>query len=185
MPSLRSLPQGLTSREAVVADVAHNVFAPATEGVLAGVARLISSYPFPHSIFGGSGAEAYVRGLATRACQSGEGWYGLGRRPEWLTAAAYLGIYGMGRGDGHTLWKIRHPLSDSSSDDRPLAELFEELVTNAMRARPGTAKFVVFFGEHEDRAMRCAVRSGFRREACFPDYYRLGEKCLVYGRTVR
>jgi hypothetical protein len=182
MPGVRSLPQGLTLPGAAVAP---NVFAPPTEGVIAGVAHLTREYPFPHSIFGGSDAEAYVRGLATRACHSGEGWYGLGHRPERLAAAAYLGIYGMGRGDGHTLWKIRHPLSDGSADDQPLAHLLEELVVNAVRARAGTAKFVVFFGEHEHRAMRAAQRAGFRREACFPDYYRLGEKCLVYGRTVR
>lgn len=182
MPFLRSLPQGLRAPEAAMA---RNFFAPDTEGVLAGAVRLASEYPYPHSIFGSASAAEYVLGLASRASHPGEGWYGLGLRPEELAAAAYLGIYGFGRGDGHTLWKIRHPLADASEGGRPLAELLEELVASAVRARPGTAKFVLFLGEHEEEAMRSAQESGFRREACFPDYYRLGEKCFVYGRTVR
>lgn len=183
MPSLRSLPQGLTNQEP--AALARNFFAPETEGVLAGVTRLASQYPFPHSVFGGSETEEYVRGLANRARHAGEGWYGLGSRPETLVAAAYLSIYGFGRGEGHTLWKVRHPLADGSEGGRPLAELFEELVASVVRVRPGTAKFVVFLGEHEQGAIRGAQEAGFRREACFPDYYRLGEKCFVYGRTAR
>lgn len=182
MPSLRPLPQDLTSLEA---QVARKFFAPGTEGVLAGVTRLARRYPFPHSVFGGSGAEAYIRAQTARAGHPGEGWYGLGHAPERLVAAAYLGIYGTGRGDGHTLWKIRHPLTEGAQDGPFLTALFEAIVATAVRVRPGTAKFVVFFGEHERGAMHCAQRSGFQTEGCFPDYYRLGEKCFVYGRTVR
>lgn len=183
MPSMRPLPQALMNPESAPFRTA--LFAPETNGLLAGVSRLAREYPFPHSILGSAKADAYVRGLAARTSHVGEGWYGLGVAPENLAAAAYLSIYGFGRGDGHTLWKIRHPLADGAHDGGSLAELFEELVTSAVRARPGTAKFVVFFGEHEQPAMRCAERSGFECEACFPDYYRLGEKCFVYGRTVR
>ena len=183
MPSLRSLPEGLTNQGPTA--FRQTVFRPETDGLLSGVVRLSREYPFPHSIFGGSGSEAYVRGLAARASHPGEGWYGLGYGAESLTAAAYLGIYGFGSGDGHTLWKIRHPLTRGAGAGGQLADLFEELVCSAVRARGGTAKFVVFFGENEQEAMRCAQISGFQCEACFPDYYRLGEKCLVYGRTMR
>lgn len=183
MPSVRPMPQALIHPEGASFHTA--VFAPDTNGLLAGVARLAREYPFPHSILGSPKADTYVRGLAARTCHAGEGWYGLGITPESLAAAAFLSIYGFGRGDGHTLWKIRHPLVDGTHDDGSLVALFEALVASAVRARPGTAKFVVFFGEHEQPAMRCAERSGFECEACFPDYYRLGEKCFVYGRTVR
>jgi hypothetical protein len=183
MSSLRSLSQGLTSPMGEA--VRSTVFAPETDGILAGVMRLAREYPFPHSILGGSDAEAYVRELASRSRYAGEGWYGLGADPAWLAAAAYLGIYGFGNGDGHTLWKIRHPLAGSAEDGGCLAVLFSALMESALRTRPGTAKFVIFFGEHEQAAMRSAQQAGFEREACFPDYYRLGERCLVYGCTMR
>ena len=157
-------------------------FRPADAGLLPGVVRLALDYCLPHSLFGRSEAAAYVRRLAAQAKHPGEGWYAAVRGGE-VVAAAYLSVYGVGDGSGHTLWKIRHPLHDEGGPAGSLALLFQGLVGAALRARSGSAKFVVFLGEHEREAMTQAGDVGFQREACFKDYYRLGETCFVYGRT--
>jgi hypothetical protein len=156
---------------------------PADQTLLKGICRLARAYPHPHSIFGGPESDSYVQKLARQSHQLGEGWYALSLDDEVL-AAAHLSIYGVGRGDGHTLWKIRHPLAADYRQTAYLRSLFEGVTGVAMRLRPGTAKFVVFLGEHESEVMAHARLAGFEREGVFRDYYRLGEVCFVYGRTV-
>lgn len=113
----------------------------------------------------------------------GTGWY-LVERFDEVVAAAHLTVYGLGDGSGHTLWKIRHPLLAPGCSADCLTFLFNGLVETAIGLRPGTGKFVVFLSEFEQNAMVQAGKSGFQREARFENYYRLGETCFVYGRTV-
>jgi hypothetical protein len=157
-------------------------FGQADHGLLPGVEGVAVNYRHPHSIFGRREAAAYVQKLAAQPKHSGEGWYAVSRLGE-VASAAYLSVYGVGDGSGHTLWKIRHPLLDDSAPAACLSLLFNGLVAAALRARRGSAKFVVFLSEHEQNAMSQASEAGFQREACFKDYYRLGETCFVYGRT--
>jgi hypothetical protein len=156
---------------------------PADQISLRGISRLARAYPYPHSIFGGPESDPYVQKLARQPHNLGGGWYVLGLGDE-VVAAAHLSIYGVGRGDGHTLWKIRHPLAADYRQAAYLRALFEGIIRAAMRLRSGTAKFVVFLGEHETEVMLHARLAGFEREGVFRDYYRLGEVCFVYGRTV-
>jgi hypothetical protein len=157
---------------------------PADQLLLDGIGRLARSYPHPHSIFGGPDADQYVQKLARQAQHPGEGWYALNPDGEDVVAAAHLSIYGIGRDNGHTLWKIRHPLVADYWPPTYLQALFEGVIAVAKWLRPGTAKFVVFLSEYETEAMLQAGAAGFEREGSFHDYYRLGEVCFVYGRTV-
>jgi hypothetical protein len=157
-------------------------FGPADQSLLPGVKGVAMNYRHPHSILGRREAAAYVQQLAAQARHSGEGWYAVSRLGE-VASAAYLSVYGVGDGNGHTLWKIRHPLLDDGAPAACLRLLFNGLVAAALRARRGSAKFVVFLGEYEQNAMSQVSEAGFQREACFKDYYRLGETCFVYGRT--
>jgi hypothetical protein len=156
---------------------------PAGQTSLKDIGRLAHAYPHPHSIFGGPESDLYVQKLARQSHNSGDGWYVLSLDDEVL-AAAHLSVYGVGRGDAHTLWKIRHPLAADYKQAVYLSALFEGVIRVAMWLRPGTAKFVVFLGEHETEVMAHASLAGFEREGAFHDYYRLGEVCFVYGRTV-
>lgn len=158
-------------------------FARAEGGLLAGVAALAQGYGLPHSLFGRREADAYVHRLASQVKHPGEGWYAVvhdGR----VVAAGHLALYGCGDGSGHTLWKIRHPLPAADAPPGCIALLFRGLTEAALGSRRGSAKFVVFLSEYEREAMSEAAEAGFRREARFADYYRLGEACLVYGKTV-
>ena len=156
---------------------------PADNNLLPGVIELARSYPYPHSFFGQLKADHYVRKLAGPDRKPGEGWYAVTRSHK-VTAAAHLKIYGVGSESGHTLWKIRHPLVKDYHRPLYLDLLFNGLITEATRQRKGTAKFVIFLGEHEKDLMLKLQDAGFEREACLRDYYRLGERCFIYGRTV-
>jgi hypothetical protein len=154
---------------------------PTSTNTLAAAIRLGRAYPYPHSVLGGDKAEEYVRRLAERASYPGEGWYGFG--VNGIDVVAFLSLYGAGDATGHTLWKIRHPLPSGSDPVARLAALLEEMVRLARRHRAGTAKFVSYLSEHEQDAIEAALQAGFRVEGFFDDYYRLGEKTLVVGRT--
>jgi len=154
----------------------------ADESILCEIIKFARLYPYPHSVLGGMRTEAYVRKLAARINYQGEGWYAITQLNKVL-AAAHLSIYGVSPESGHTLWKIRHPLAEEIKITGYLKLLFAGLVELAQRLRHGTAKFVIFLSEHEKNAMSEAQRAGFRCEACLHDYYRFGEKCLVYSRT--
>jgi hypothetical protein len=179
MPTLRTLPQpvGQLHQRRLLSQ-------PGDEATLDAVARLATQYPFPHSILGTDRAGGYVRQLAARGRCSGEGWYGIALDGGEVAAAAHLGLYGTGGGDGHSLWKIRHPLLAARAPGECLSSLFRILPRAALQARPGSAKVVAFLGEFEAAAIRCVREAGFQQEACFADYYRLGEHCLVFGRTI-
>lgn len=179
MPWLRTLPAPV--KEPAEAGF---LFEPGEERTLADVIRLAREYPFPHSVLGKAECAAYVHKLASRVERPGEGWYGAGSGDR-LRAAAYLSVYGLGTGRGHTLWKIRHPLLDGSGGRAFLTPLLLHLTRRALIRRPGSAKFVLFLGQHETDAMTCAREAGFELEGRFADYYRLGEECRVFGRTVR
>lgn len=157
------------------------LYLPSNAETLTAAIRLGRAYSYPHSVLGGDKAEAYLRRLAERASYPGEGWYGLG--VNGIEVAAFLSLYGIGDGTGHTLWKIRHPLPSGSDPVVRLAALMEEMVRLARRHRAGTAKFVSYLSEHEQDAIKAALQAGFRVEGVFEDYYRLGEKTLVVGRT--
>jgi hypothetical protein len=147
------------------------------------VIELATSYPYPHSVLGGPRAGNYIEKLAERVQYPGEGWYAV-RHLEEVLAAAHLCVYGVGGGDSHTLWKIRHPLVADEHPPECLTFFFHGLIDIAMKLRPGTAKFVIFLSEYEQEAMSQARKAGFEHEASFKDYYRLGETCFVYSRTV-
>ncbi|MCB1058466.1 MAG: hypothetical protein KDD11_23430, partial [Acidobacteria bacterium] len=87
----------------------EDLFGPWDEDVLPRITRLAENYPYNHSIFGGPTSAAYVRSLASRREVHGEGWYGAARGPDDL-AVVHLAIYGVGNGQDHTLFKLRHPL---------------------------------------------------------------------------
>lgn len=151
--------------------------------LLPGITKLADAYPYPHGVLGRAGAGRYVESLASRAQYPGEGWYAATLDGE-VVAAAHLSVYGVGDRSGHTLWKIRHPLL---ADGRPadyLRSLLESLTGVAVRLRIGTAKLVIFLSEYETEVITQAHNAGFQCEGRFGDYYRLGETCLVYGRTV-
>lgn len=155
----------------------------ADQSLLSGVADLASAYPYPHSILGCPGAGAYVQKMAVPGRCPGEGWYAA----LWLgevIGAVHLALYGVGDGRGHTLWKIRHPLAAARPPANCLTFLFRSVPGVAAGLRRGTHKFVMFVGEHEREVMRQARDAGFEQEACFKDYYRLGESCLVWGKTL-
>jgi hypothetical protein len=164
-------------------DVPKIAVVPADGNLLTGIIELARSYPYAHSFFGQPNADFYVRKLAGPDSQTGEGWYAVIRFHK-VTAAAHLKIYGEGSQNGHTLWKIRHPLVKDYSQPLYLDFLFNGLIAVATGVRKGTAKFVIFLGEHEKNLMLKLEDVGFEREACLRDYYRLGEKCFIYGRTV-
>jgi hypothetical protein len=159
------------------------ILRPANDHLLLKVAKLANSYPHPHSVLGRASAADYVIRLAAKSQHLGLGWYLVERRGE-AVAAAHLAVYGLGDGSGHTLWKIRHPLLAAHSSAGYLTFLFDGLVETAIRLRPGTAKMIIFLSEFEKDAMLQASKSGFQREGCFENYYRLGETCFVYGRTI-
>jgi hypothetical protein len=155
----------------------------ANQDLVGRIGRLAQSYSYPHSIFGSPRAASYVERLAQQSQYPGEGWYAslfLGE----TAAFAYLSIYGIGNGRDHTLWKIRHPLLEEGQQPVSLRLLFEGMVKSAANLRPGTAKFIIFLSEHETNVIDQVQAAGFEREGCFRDYYRLGEACLVYGKTI-
>jgi hypothetical protein len=155
----------------------------ASANLLPKVARLARAYPYRHSVLGGASAGDYVEKLAFQSQHAGVGWYFVDRTGEAL-AAAHLSIYGLGDGSGHTLWKIRHPMLAAGSPADSLTFLFEGLADTAIRLRPGTAKIVTFLSEQEQEVIAQAAGAGFKREGRFESYYRLGETCFVYSRTV-
>lgn len=161
----------------------ERVFAPGDTELLARVIRAAERYPHPHSIFGGPEAADYVTELANRPPETGEGWYGVER--EHGLAAIHLSVYGNGDGRGHTLFKLRHPLFTGTDGSDCLTGAVEAAAGGAARVRPGTQKLVVFLGENETDALESVRRAGFHLEGVLADYYRLGERCLVLGRTVR
>lgn len=156
---------------------------PAGPGLLLGIGKLANAYPYPHTVLGRAGAERYVRKLAAQANHPGEGWYAATRFGE-VVAAAYLSVYGVGDESGHTLWKIRHPLVADELPAPSLVSLFDALTVAALGLRRGSAKFVIFLSEYETDVIAQVRRAGFECEARFKDYYRLGEICLVYCKTV-
>ena len=159
------------------------VLKEATANLLPKVAKLANSYPYRHNVLGGASAEDYVIRLAAKSQHLGMGWYLVERFGD-AVAAAHLSIYGLGDGSGHTLWKIRHPMLAADSSGKYLTFLFDGLVETVLRLRPGTAKLVMFLSQFEQDAMLQASMAGFRREGCFESFYRLGENCYVYGKTV-
>ncbi len=114
---------------------------------------------------------------------NGEGWYAVIQN-NVVSAAAHLSVYGRGNNAGHTLWKIRHPMLRTMTSPSVLGLLLNKIALRAAQIRPKSAKLVMFLGELEDTAIQQAERSAFALEGRFRDYYRLGEDCLVYGRTV-
>jgi hypothetical protein len=157
------------------------VITPATPSILPGIVNLAKAYPYPHSVLGHAGAEHYVRQLDTSA--NYPSWYAATIMGE-VVAAAYLSVYGIGDGACHTLWKIRHPMLAPGMPAGCLAALFDALSTTVLRLRSGTAKLVIFLGEYEVDAITQIENAGFQCEGRFKDYYRLGELCLVYCKTV-
>jgi hypothetical protein len=157
------------------------VISPATPSILSGIVNLAKAYPYPHSVLGHPSAEQYVRQLDANANYSG--WYAATIMGE-VVAAAYLSVYGIGDGDCHTLWKIRHPMLAQGMPAGCLAALFNYLSTAVLRLRSGTAKLVIFLSEYEAEAITQIENAGFQCEGRFKDYYRLGELCLVYCKTV-
>lgn len=153
------------------------------QNLLPGITKLAAAYSYPHAVLGRAGAGHYVEGLAARAAYPGEGWYAATLGGE-VMAAAYLSIYGVGDRSGHTLWKIRHPLLAEGRPADYLRALLESLASVAVRLRMGSAKLVIFLSEYEVEVITQARRAGFQCEGRFRDYYRLGETCLVYGKTV-
>jgi len=153
------------------------------ERIISDVVRLAVSYPYPHSILGSPDAENYIHKLANQARHEGDGLYAL-QYSDRVIAAAYLSVYGVGSGSEHTLWKIRHPLIAAGHPSEYLSNLFNMLTAVAVKLRAGTAKFVIFLSELEQEAILQAQAAGFEPEARFKDYYRLGEVCFVYGKTI-
>jgi hypothetical protein len=148
------------------------------------IVALALQYKYPHSVLGTPGAEEYVLQLAqSNISDPNAGWY-ITKRGLEVRAAAHLSIYGRGDGQGHTLWKVRHPLA-VSSHSRDLTFLLKELAGAVVQMRRGTGKVVLFLGEHEAKAAKAAQEAGYLCEGSFSDYYRLGECCFVYARTVR
>ena len=155
---------------------------PAEPDALRSVVDLAATYGLPHNVLGTNAARAYVLQLAEHPMGR---WYGLLAR-ERLLAAAHLALYGQGDSRSHSLWKIRHPLA------RPEAisagawpRLFNALVQEALAIRPGSIKAVLFLSEHEREASEAALAAGFSVEGVLDDFYRLEERCLIYGRTAR
>jgi hypothetical protein len=159
------------------------VIRPAGQGFLLDIVKLAKAYPHPHSVLGHAGAEHYVHQLAARAQYPGEGWYAATVIGE-VVGAAYMSVYGVGDGGCHTLWKIRHPLLAEELPAECLAALFNALSNAVLKLRNGTAKLVLFLSEYEADAITQAEDAGFQCEGRFKDYYRLGEICLVYCKTV-
>jgi hypothetical protein len=182
MLKLRSLFQRVDSRR----DVYLN---HVTSAEFAGdIVSFALNYPFPHNILGKEGADRYVLALTDKGSRSAapsqvDGWY-TGSIEDRVCAACYLSIYGIGNGKDHTLWKIRHPMLASPRYKFSLAALLRKISRIALEALPGSAKIVIFLGEREVDAQWAAQKAGFQREACFKDYYRLGEACYVYGLTL-
>lgn len=145
-------------------------------------------YPYPHSVLGGKNSEKYVRALLSgrREHMSNpevDGWY-LGYEEGEARAVCHLSIYGVGNGNDHTLWKIRHPMIRCGGDRENLSELFRHVCRVSYMARSGSAKVVIFIGEPETMVRWAAEQAGFVMEGCLQDYYRLNESCLIYGKTV-
>lgn len=154
---------------------------PAGSAFLPQVIQLAQDYPFPHSIFGAASAANYVSELSVNPATTGQGWYVMtvdGR----VTAAAHLSIYGRGSGNGHTLWKFRHPLLNG--DLYNLARLFSYMCEVISRMRTGSAKAVIFLSDCEKAAQFAAEQAGFQQEGRIADYYRLGESVFIFGRTI-
>jgi hypothetical protein len=162
---------------------AELVICPTGQSLLPGIGELAAAYPYPHAVLGRAGAGRYVEGLAARAAYPGEGWYAATLGGE-VMAAAHLSIYGIGDRSGHTLWKIRHPLLAEGRPADYLRVLLESLTGVAVRLRIGTAKLVIFLSDYEAEVITQARHAGFQCEGQFRDYYRLGETCMVYGKTV-
>ncbi|MCB1058078.1 MAG: hypothetical protein KDD11_21475, partial [Acidobacteria bacterium] len=112
----------------------------------------------------------------------GEGWYGAARGPDDL-AVVHLAIYGVGNGQDHTLFKLRHPLFSGAQGEECLTRAIEWAMRAAADVRPGSQKLVLFLGEEEREALHCAKEAGFLLEGVVNDYYRLGERCFVLGHT--
>lgn len=159
------------------------IFTHANHDSISGITKLAASYPYPHSILGTLDVDCYVHKLAAQIREPAEGWYVAIRLGETI-AAAHLSIYGTGNGNGHTLWKIRHPLLAQSFYAECLKTLFKRMIENAAQSRYGSAKFVIFLSEYEEDVILQARKLGFEREACFKDYYRLQETCFVFGKTL-
>jgi len=178
MPELRALQGAVTSpRRASVRAITG-----ADGDALHSVAKLAADYPLPHNVLGTGAAPAYALQLAQHPAGR---WYGLfdGRH---LLAAAHLALYGEGDGRSHSLWKIRHPLArPEASTGAEWTRLFDALVAAALAIRPGSIKAVMFLSEHERDAGEAAVAAGFAVEGALDDFYRLEERCLIYGRTAR
>lgn len=158
------------------------LFGPGDAGFLHRVAELAESYPYRHSIFGSSASAAYVRELAANHRTAGEGWYGVALGPRDL-AVVHLAIYGVGNGQNHTLFKLRHPLLSGDRGPQCLTRAFKHATSAAAELRPGSQKLVIFLGEAEVHAQSAAERAGFVLEGVVADYYRLGERCLLMGYT--
>lgn len=158
------------------------LFGPGDVGFLRRITDLAASYPYQHSIFGSPATAAYVRKLASDSQNSGEGWYGVARGPDNL-AVIHLTVYGVGNGEDHTLFKLRHPLLTGDQGGECLTRAIELAARTAAELRPGSQKLVLFLGEEEDEALRAAKGAGFLLEGVVTDYYRLGERCFLLGRT--
>lgn len=158
------------------------IFRPQDQGFLADITRLAETYPHPHSVFGGPEAGPYVHNLADHRRFSGEGWFGAASARG--LAAVHLGVYGVGDGRGHSLFKLRHPLSEGPEGLSCLVRAFDAARRAATHTRPGSQKLVVFLGEAERIARQAAEGAGFRLEGTLDDYYRLGERCFILGHTV-
>jgi len=155
---------------------------------VAEVVELAASYPYPHSILGKANAAEYVKELLSGRrehlkCSDTDGWYAVFDNAK-VCAVCHLSIYGIGNGTNHTLWKVRHPMLRCGEDRAYLVELFNQVFQVAFAARPGSAKVMIFIGEEETDMQWSAGHAGFKEEGCFLDYYRLGECCFVYGKTI-
>lgn len=178
MPGLRALQGTVTSLRRIPVCAITG----ADPEALHSVAELAAAYELPHHVLGTSAARAYALRLAEHPTGR---WYGLfdGRH---LLAAAHLALYGEGDGQSHSLWKIRHPLARrEASSGAEWTRLFGALVEVALELRPGSVKAVLFLSEHERDAGEAAVAAGFDVEGVLDDFYRLEERCLIYGRTAR
>ena len=146
---------------------------------LSALIELALGYPHPHNVFGHPRAADYVCHLAA---QANGAWHCLFSE-QCLRVAAHLSLYCDGDNRAHSLWKIRHPLLGATSRASHLAQLFDELIIRTTHCRPGSTKTVLFLSEHERLAARAARLASFLLEGTLRDFYRLGENCLIYGRT--
>jgi hypothetical protein len=149
------------------------------------VQRLAREYQYPHSVLGCPNAAEYIRALEERVrLVPGSGWYCASSESRSVVAAVHASVYGYGDRNGHTLWKLRHPLVDEVPGATvTLAALLQFVSARVVEVRPSSAKLVILLGEHELEARSAAADAKFCLEGVLTDYYRLGEQCLVYGKT--